>query len=99
MKRNPNIQINVIHFEILIGVCGKAKQWRRAISVFKDIQKYSDNGKKIIPKTSTFEALSKACIYSANVDEAPIVYENLKFVGVPEVLCYATSRKIIGKKK
>ena len=81
------------HFNTAVGVCWKAREWRRALQIFKRM-----NACGVEANTAMYEILSSACA-TAPIEDAPAVYEAMKFTGVPEYFCYATSQKIIARHK
>jgi pentatricopeptide repeat protein len=75
-------------YNTVIDACRVACQWRRALTVFKSM-----NSNDIKPNTATYSVLTEACT-CARLDEAPAVYETMKFCGCPESLAYSTAQKI-----
>ena len=90
MKRKA-MQPNRSILHLLLSTCGQSGHWRRAVQVFRECTSAPIS---IVPNTSLFEALAQACSRSSR-DEAPQVYDALKFAGVPEVLAYATAMRSI----
>jgi pentatricopeptide repeat protein len=85
MQKNAHFQPSVNDYNLLISVSGKAGMWRQSLQTFNLMAKQG-----IAPNTSTFDALAQAC-KSVSIEDAPAIYETMKFAGVPEFLCYSAA--------
>jgi pentatricopeptide repeat protein len=74
-------------YNSIIDACRQACQWRRALSVFHHMTQQD-----IKPNTATYSVITDACA-RARIDDAPLVYESMKYCGVPEYLAYSTAQR------
>ena len=87
--QRQGFDIDVKMFNTVMDTCRRAGHWRRALTVFQSMKEFG-----VSPNTATYSVISDACA-AAKLEDAPTVYEAMKYAGVPEYLAYTAAQNIV----
>ena len=85
------VPVGVEHYNAVIDTCRAGGSLRRGLQVFEKMTGRGGGNKSLcVPNTTTYALLAKLG-NEAKADEAPEIYEALKFAGVPEYIAYTAA--------